>query len=85
MGADAKAQHRVLCLYGVVYPLHQGRHRGPPPVVQGLSPAVGCIVLGVDPGLGSGVKIIVKMDAVHGVMVQQLGDALHHKVRHLPI
>ena len=74
---DAEPQGRVCCLHGIVRSLDQARHVLLPPGCQILLTA-GLELRRVEGGFGRGIKIIVEVDAVHGVALHKLGHPLHH-------
>ena len=77
--ADAEPQGRVCRLYGAVHLRHQRGDVLPPP--RGKVGCAACRKLHrVHGSIGGGVKIIVKVDAVHRVVLQKLCHALHHIV-----
>ena len=57
----------------------QPGHVGTPPCGQVSFPA-GCKLRRVNGRIGGGVEVVVKVDAVHGVILHQLCHALHHIV-----
>ena len=79
LGADAEPQGRVRRFHRVVHGPHQRGHIFPPP--RGKISRPGRRKLRrVDALVGGGVEVIVKVDAVHRVVLHQLGHALHHIV-----
>ena len=60
--------------------LHQRGHVCPPPCGQGRLRPLAANCAASMAGIGGGVEVIVKVDAVHGVVLHQLGHALHHIV-----
>ena len=77
---DAKAQRRVCSLHRVVHLLDQSGHVLPPPCCK-VCRTAGRKLRRIDAFFGRRVKIIVKVDAVHRVVLQKLGHTLHHIVR----
>ena len=57
----------------------QPGHVGTPPCGQ-VGFSAGCKLRRVDGRIGGGVEVVVKVDAVHGVILYQLCHALHHIV-----
>ena len=57
----------------------QPGHVGTPPCGQVSFPA-GCKLRRINGRIGGGVEVVVKVDAVHGVVLHQLCHALHHIV-----
>ena len=77
--ADAEPQGGVCRLHGAVHFRHQRGNVLPPP--RGKVGCAACRKLHrVHGGIGGGVKVIVKVDAVHRVVLQKLCHPLHHIV-----
>ena len=78
--ADAEPQRGVCGLHRVVHCFYQRRHVLPPPRRKAGRTA-GRKLRRIDAFLGGGVKIIVKVDAIHCIVLHKLRHALHHVIR----
>ena len=64
---------------------HQGVDIFPPPVRQRKARACGGVVVIVKGGVGGGVKVVVKMDTVKGIIAAKLRDCIGNKGAHLGV
>ena len=77
--------HALIPVNGLPAKLHQLVHILPPPVRQCQRRAAGGVIGSVKGRVSGGVKVIVKMDAIHVVAAAQLVHAVRNVLPHLRV